>query len=82
MSKFSKTLSILIVLIMFGVALAACGTTENQWNPTPVVETVEEETEVAEEVVEEVVEPVEEAPVFEEQPLAKTFPPSPRSTPH
>ncbi len=78
MSKFSKTLSILIVLIMFGVALAACGTTEKPVEPEPpVVETVEEETEVAEEVVEEVVEPVEEAPVFEEQPFGENLPTEP-----
>jgi predicted small lipoprotein YifL len=37
MSKFSKTLSILIVLIMFGVALAACGTTEKPVEPEPPV---------------------------------------------
>jgi peptide/nickel transport system substrate-binding protein len=78
MSKFSKTLSILIVLIMFGVALAACGTTEKPVEPEPpVVEEPVEEPVVTEEPAEEVVEPVEEAPVFEEQPFAENLPTEP-----
>lgn len=78
MSKFSKTLSILIVLIMFGVALAACGTTEKPVEPEPpVVEESVEEPVVTEEPAEEVVEPVEEAPVFEEQPFAENLPTEP-----
>ncbi|NLB70804.1 MAG: hypothetical protein GX797_02215 [Chloroflexi bacterium] len=41
MSKFARNLSILIVLVMFGVALAACGTPTEAPVETepPVVET-------------------------------------------
>ena len=49
MSKFARTLSILIVAIVLGVALASCGTT-----PTtePPAEPVEETAPVAEETTE------------------------------
>lgn len=78
MSKFSKTLSILIVLIMFGVALAACGNTGTPVETeAPVVETTDEPVvEETAEVVEETTEPVE-APVFEEQPFGENLPTEP-----
>lgn len=63
MSKFAKNLSILIVLVMFGVALAACGSTEA---PVAPEEPVVEEPVVEEPVVEEPEEPVVEEPVVEE----------------
>ncbi len=78
MSKFARNLSILIVLVMFGVALAACGTPTEAPVETepPVVETevpTEEPTEEPTEVV-----PTEEpAPVFEEQPFGENLPTAP-----
>jgi peptide/nickel transport system substrate-binding protein len=59
MSKFARNLSMLIVLVLFGVALAACGSTE-----TPVVpeEPVVEDPVVEEPVIEEPEEPVVEEP--------------------
>ncbi len=78
MSKFSKTLSILIVLIMFGVALAACGTTKTPVEPTeaPVVDTTTEPV-ATEPATEETVAPEVEAPVYEEQPFAENLPTEP-----
>lgn len=70
MSKFARTMSILIVAIMLGVALASCGkpatpvATEPPVAPTtPVVEATEEPT--ATEVV------------FEEQPFGENLPTAP-----
>ncbi len=76
MSKFARNLSILIVLVMFGVALAACGTpaTEVVVTEPPVVET-EKPVETEEPVVTE--EPTEESPVFEEQPFGENLPTAP-----
>jgi len=75
MSKFARNLSILIVLVMFGVALAACGTpteTPVETEP-PVVEVpTEEPTEEPTEVVE-----TEVVPVFEEQPFGENLPTAP-----
>ena len=67
MSKFARNLSILIVLVLFGVALAACGSTEAPVTPEePVVEepveTVTEEVPVEEPVVEETTEATDETP--------------------
>ena len=74
MSKFARNLSILIVLVMFGVALAACGTpTEVVVTEPPVVEVpTEEPTEEPTEVVE-----TEVVPVFEDQPFAENLPTAP-----
>ncbi len=78
MSKFARNLSILIVLVMFGVALAACGTpaTEVVETEPPVVET-EAPVETEEPVVTEEPVETEEAPVFEEQPFAENLPTAP-----
>ena len=78
MNKFSKTLSILIVLIMFGVALAACGTTETPVEPTeaPVVDTTTEPV-ATEPATEETVAPEVEVPVYEEQPFGENLPTEP-----
>ena len=58
MSKFARTLSILIVAIMLGVALASCGTTPTTEPPAEPV--VEETAPVAEETTEpEPTEPVD-----------------------
>ena len=78
MSKFARNLSMLIVLVLFGVALAACGSTEAPVTPEePVVEEpMVEEPVVEEPVVEEPEEPVVEEPVVEEpvveEPVVKT----------
>ncbi|NLC13711.1 MAG: hypothetical protein GX768_06695, partial [Chloroflexi bacterium] len=75
MSKFARNLSILIVLVMFGVALAACGTPTEAPVETepPVVEVpTEEPTEEPTEVVE-----TEVVPVFEDQPFAENLPTAP-----
>jgi peptide/nickel transport system substrate-binding protein len=75
MSKFARNLSILIVLVMFGVALAACGTPTEEPVVTepPVVEVpTEEPTEEPTEVVE-----TEVVPVFEDQPFGENLPTSP-----
>ena len=73
MSKFARNLSMLIVLVLFGVALAACGSTEAPVTPE---EPVVEEPVVEEPVVEEPEEPVVEEPVVEEpvveEPVVKT----------
>ncbi|NLC29318.1 MAG: ABC transporter substrate-binding protein [Chloroflexi bacterium] len=78
MSKFARNLSILIVLVMFGVALAACGTpaTEVVVTEPPVVET-EKPVETEEPVVTEEPVETEEAPVFEDQPFAENLPTAP-----
>jgi len=72
MSKFARNLSILIVLVMFGVALAACGTPTEAPVVTepPVVETEPSTTEPSEE-------PTEPETVFEEQPFGENLPTSP-----
>ena len=79
MSKFSRTLSILIVLIMFGVALAACGTpteTPVETEPPVVVTEAPVEVETPAEETEEPVE-VEPEPVYEEQPFGENLPTEP-----
>ena len=74
MSKFARNMSILIVAIMLGVALASCGTT------TPVA------TEVPVEPTTPVVAPVEPTEeevtevVFEEQPFGENLPTEPTIT--
>ena len=72
MSKFARNISILIVLVMFGVALAACGTPTEAPVVTepPVVETEPSTTEPSEE-------PTEPETVFEEQPFGENLPTSP-----
>jgi len=76
MSKFARNISILIVAIMLGVALASCGT------PTEVATTeppVEPTTPVVEEPTAEP-EPTEPEPtevVFEEQPFGENLPTEP-----
>ena len=75
MSKFARNLSILIVLVMFGGALAACGTPTEAPVETeaPVVEVpTEEPTEEPTEVVE-----TEVVPVFEDQPFGEDLPTEP-----
>jgi len=75
MSKFARNMSILIVVIMLGVALASCG------KPTPVAtEPVVEPTTPP--VVEPTAEPVATEPVvtevvFEEQPFGENLPTEP-----
>jgi len=73
MSKFARNISILIVAIMLGVALASCGT------PTPVA-TTEPPVEPTTPVVEPTAEPTEPevtAVVFEEQPFGENLPTEP-----
>nr|MBP7213298.1 hypothetical protein [Anaerolineaceae bacterium] len=82
MSKFARNLSILMVLVLFGVALAACGNAETPVTPEePVVEEpVVEEPVVEEPVVEEPVveEPVVEEPVeFAPEPYGENLPTAP-----
>lgn len=75
MSKFARNMSILIVAIMLGVALASCGT------PTPVATTeppVEPTTPVVEPTAEpQPTEPVATEVVFEEQPFGENLPTEP-----
>ena len=82
MSKFARNLSILMVLVLFGVALAACGNAETPVTPEePVVEEpVVEEPVVEEPVVEEPVveEPVVEEPVeYAPEPYGENLPTAP-----
>ena len=76
MSKFARNLSILIVLVMFGVALAACGTpTEAPVETEPPV--VETEAPVEEPVEEPTEVETEPEPVFEDQPFGENLPTAP-----
>ena len=74
MSKFARTLSILIVAIMLGVALASCGTTPTTEPPAEPV--VEETAPVAEETTEpEPTEPVDTPLVVAYNPFSQKFSP-------
>jgi len=70
MSKFARNMSILIVAIMLGVALASCGT------PTPVA-TTEPPVEPTTPPVVEPTEPEVTEVVFEEQPFGENLPTEP-----
>ena len=71
MKKLSRTISILIVLVLFGVTLTACGPSNNSTVETdlPVVETADEPV-----VTDEPVETEELALVYEEQPFGGNLP--------
>ena len=76
MSKFARNMSILIVAIMLGVALASCGTPTEVATPEPVVEPTTPP------VVEPTAEPEPTEPevtevVFEEQPFGENLPTEP-----
>ena len=78
MSKFARTMSILIVAIMLGVALASCGKPTPVATPEPVVEPTTPPVVEPEPTAEP--EPTEPEPtevVFEEQPFGENLPTEP-----